>query len=128
MPLPDDTIWYLIVNGHDDRSPLQLVAVEPDGSVRGTISTSGNRDAGIPLEEGFWNEDARELTFKVTLENGEVQTYTGFLFDQAPSGVKVPIPLPGVQYGLAGTFVGDRFEDVARPGFGWFALGAHPIE
>jgi hypothetical protein len=24
--------------------------------------------------------------------------------------------------------VGDRFEDVARPGFGWFALGAHPIE
>ena len=122
MALPVPTGWYLIVNGYDDRSPLLLEGVDADGVVTGTISTSGNRDRGIPLERR-WSEDARELTFSVTLENGEIQTYTGFLFDKAPTGVRHP-PDTDSQYGLAGTFVGDRFEDPRRPGFGWFALGA----
>ncbi|MGH7870297.1 MAG: hypothetical protein ACREP9_22305 [Candidatus Dormibacteraceae bacterium] len=126
MPLPVSTTWYLVVNGYTDRLPLVLISVDAGGNVTGTLSTSGNQDGGIPLHDGRWQEDARELSFKVTLENGEIQTYTGFLFDQAPDGVQTSY-LGAPQYGLAGTFVGDRFEDPRRPGFGWFALGSNII-
>ena len=53
----------------------------------------------------------------VTRENGEIQTYEGFLFDQS-----VTINGASPQAALVGTFPGDRFEDPRRPGFGWFAL------
>jgi hypothetical protein len=124
MPLPVATEWYLIVNGYADRRPLHLDSVDENGNVQGTMSTSGNEDSAIPLDEAVWVEAEKQLTFKVTLENGEIQTYAGFLFDTAAYGVgTIEHGYPWWRYGLAGTFTGDRFEDPARPGFGWFALG-----
>jgi hypothetical protein len=127
------TIWYLVANGHLDRNPLILESPDANGRFTGTMSTSGGLDSGLPLLDGaLWQEDARRLSFSVKLENNEVLTFTGFLFDLAPDGLRIqgdwgqgsgaPDPLVP-QYGLAGTFTGDRFEDPRRPGFGWFALG-----
>jgi len=126
ISLPVPTFWFLVANGHTDRRPLFLDLIDAAGNVQGTMSSVGAQDNAIPLQEARWREDARELTFKVTLENGEIQTYTGFLFDQAPDGLQTGVRKP--QYGLAGTFVGDRFEDPLRPAFGWFALGNDVIK
>jgi hypothetical protein len=101
------------VDGNGFQSHLTIESVDDiNGQVTGSIQDD---NGNLSLENAVWEEDARRLTFTRTLPNGERQTFTGFLFDS--SGV------PNDSFAMAGTFVGDRFEDPRRPAFGWFALG-----
>jgi hypothetical protein len=112
MPFPQRSTWLLESNGFP--LGLEVFQVDDAGNIDGILITSDSR---LPLEEAVFGEDTRQLRFKVTLTNGEIQTYQGFLFDRV-------VTIDQITYAaaMAGTFTGDRFEDPRRPGFGWFAL------
>lgn len=90
---------------------ILYISINDNGNVQGDFADE-NGSRNLPLT-GTWGEDSRQLTFSRTLDNGEVQTFTGYLFDQPVQN----------SYALAGTFVGHPFEDPRRPAFGWFATG-----
>lgn len=112
MPLPLMSIWLLEANGF--ALGLNVRSVDASGNVQGEV-VSGS--SSLPLQNAVFGEDSKELRFAVTLDNGEIQTFVGFLFDQT-----VVINNDAFGAAMAGTFTGDRFEDPRRPGFGWFAL------
>ncbi len=100
--LPQGT-WQ--INGNGFPGQLRIDDQQTEGTVTGVfIDPNGTLD----LVNAKWDRDARQLTFTRALPNGENQTFTGYLFDNSA--------------GMAGTFVGDRFEDPRRPAFGWFAV------
>lgn len=112
MPLPLMSIWLLEANGF--ALTLNIRSVDAAGNVQGEVVSGPST---LPLQNAVFDEDSKELRFVVTLDNGEIQTFQGFLFDQT-----VVINNEAFNAALAGIFTGDRFEDPRRPGFGWFAL------
>jgi hypothetical protein len=115
------TAWDVNANGF--HSLIEISAVDDNnGQVDGTMFDENGslrlENPDDPKGKAVWEEDARRFRFARTLQNGERQTFTGFFFDS--SGV------PNKRFAMAGTFVGDRFEDPRRPAFGWFPLGDTP--
>lgn len=94
----------------DDGSTATLVIrfVDSSGNVHGWMEDSNGQ---LPLQQATWNDPAGQINFTRTLPNGEVQTFTGYLFDN---------PTGNTPNTIAGTFSGDRFE--GRPAFGWYAF------
>jgi hypothetical protein len=100
------SIWSLDMNGFSGR--MELSTFRDDGHFAGLLTDqNGTRTLGF---NGTWDENSRQFVFTRTL-NGEIQTFTGFLFDKFVQieGQSSPV--------LAGTFVSG-----GRPGFGWLAL------
>lgn len=118
--LPTAQDWHVWGNGFP--ATISLSSVDADGTVQGWIKDD---NGNLPLEQASWNETTKQFIFRRTLPNGEIQTFTGDLFDTT-----IALDQSGSVYNvLAGTFVGDRFEDPGRPNFGWFALNlANPIQ
>ena len=93
-----------------------------------TISLS---DGIVDQNSVVWSEDEKKLIFNRGLGTGEVQTWTGFLFD----ATNLPVAITGNPPGTAGqiSFVfalaGSIKSDLSHGGiegrleFGWFALG-----
>ncbi|WP_157649755.1 hypothetical protein [Burkholderia ubonensis] len=120
--------WQLVANGY--VGDLWIQSVNGD-TVKGEIQDDentlrplqGNGGVGSPS----WDQGTGRLTFARTLNNGEIQTFDGYLFDQNIQLLADLIknnlgpqayPYPGPA--MAGTFTGSKYE--ARPEFGWFAL------
>src|SRR6266536_4326534 len=97
--------WSMKSNGF----PLTLVIryVDSSGNVVGWLQE--NTQTNI-LQQATWDQANGHLHFIRALQNGENQTYDGYLFDN-PTGVAVDT--------IAGIFSADRFE--GRPTFGWYA-------
>ena len=113
--------WYLWANGF----PLQLLVTtdRDDGEVGGNIiDGDGN---SVSIASGTWNDASKTLKFSRTLQDtGEVQTYTGFLFDQPTNFNGTSLSNPENYWVLAGSFTSvGGFEDPnRRGGMGWFAV------
>ena len=124
FPAPDPfthIFWLIDANGF--MLSMESFAGEPGGQP--TISLS---DGTLDQNSVLWSEDEKKLTFNRGLDTGEVQTWTGFLFD----ATNLPVAITGNPPGTAGqiSFVfalagpiksAGGFE--GRSEFGWFALG-----
>ena len=110
---------------------LQVTFVHADGRVEGTISDDIYGTNPVPFSNGTWDDYLRKLSFTRTIiDTGEVQTYTGFFFDQYTNFAGSPINPDGNQQPyysvIAGTFTSvGGYEDPVRAaaGWGWFAVG-----
>lgn len=117
--------WGLYSNGF----ALGLyISLEADlTTVSGTI-TEGNQSTSI--QAGKWDDTLSKIDFKrAVLDNeghptGELQSYTGFLFDQ-----EVTVLVSSPTSVMAGTFTSEGgFENPAKAasGWGWFAYYGSP--
>jgi hypothetical protein len=76
------------------------------------------------------NGQEAKVTFQRSLDTGEVQTWTGYLFDWNLGTTTLADGAPAFDgevtftLAMAGVITTEGgFEDPNRPGFGWFALG-----
>ena len=107
--------WHF--NGNGFPGLLGIDSQTADGAITGNLldQKASSRDSVI---SGTWGGDSRQLTFSRTLDDREVQNFTGYLFDSSVEIAGSP-PTPV----LAGTFTAEPYEDPRRPAFGWFATG-----
>ncbi len=127
MSFPDNqgAPWYIWANGF----PLQLTVttIRDNGSVAGLISDGVNPD--VPILDGTWDDQTKKFQFKLTIgDTGEVQSYTGFFFDQLTNFAGSPLNPQGNPQNywvFAGSFTSTGgFEDPIRAasGWGWLAV------
>ncbi|HLG76252.1 MAG TPA: hypothetical protein VKX46_07550 [Ktedonobacteraceae bacterium] len=98
--------WSIIGNGFP--ATLVIRFVDSRGIVHGWMEDSNGQ---LPLQQATWNDPNGQINFTRTLPDGEIQTFSGYLFDN---------PTGSTPNTMAGTFSGDRFE--GRPTFGWYAF------
>lgn len=115
--------WNLYANGF--KLDLFIEDSTDQTTVNGTV-TSGNQLSPI-LAGSTWNDALSEINFSFkVIETGEVQIYSGFLFDNGVPGLPL---VPGGQTTsvMAGIFTADLTQggsenpDKAKAGWGWFA-------
>jgi len=102
-------------NGNGFPGLFGISSLNPDGTIEGGLTDQSVHKYYVI--SGTWGEDSRQLMFSRTLENGEVQNFTGYLFDSSVE-IAGSDPIPA----LAGTFTAEPYEDPRRPAFGWFAV------
>ena len=123
MAFPIAGEWNLYANGFN--LSLSIGPSADQATVTGKISEGGQPST---IQEGKWNDALRQITFERVIDTGEVQTYTGFLFDlQVPI---FPVFLGGTSV-MAGTFTstgGYENPDKAMVGWGWFAYFVGPVK
>ncbi|SIT46217.1 hypothetical protein BN2475_630057 [Paraburkholderia ribeironis] len=120
--IPGVSMWAIFMNGVRGHLTIESLS---NGVVIGTIGDSENVTQPLEPVSGAttptWKQNAKQFQFARTLQDGEVQTFTGYLddFDAAVSDdVRVDGQTPRAT--LAGTFTASRYEDRAE--FGWFAF------
>jgi len=104
--------WELNANG--DRGPLQILAVDRQGELRGTLF-------GKALV-GFWDERAQQILFVRILDPADpstAQLFTGYLFRNA-GGLR---GVGNATHTLAGSFtaLAGTGATASRPVYGWYA-------
>ncbi|WP_233890101.1 hypothetical protein [Paraburkholderia flagellata] len=126
--------WQLVANGY--VGDLWIESVNGD-TFEGAVQDDGNVIRALEGPKGTssptWNAAAGQVVFARTLANGELQTFTGYIFDRnvqlladrVINELHQPQAYPYPGPALAGTFTANKYE--ARENFGWFALYM-PIE
>lgn len=66
-----------------------------------------------------WESESRQIRFSRAMATGEVQTFTGYLFDH-----HLQIGKPHAA--MAGFFTSNKHTGAHRPHFGWFAVHTGP--
>lgn len=127
FPAPDPytrIFWLVDANGFK-------MSMDTSWDVGTGVLTINLSDDSVDQTSIVWSEDARQLVFDRILGTGEVQTWTGFLYDPADGSIDTLTGNPpgttgqiSFSFALAGTITTrGGFEDPRRPGFGWFAMG-----